>query len=107
MPPKSRHSFVSLVQVEKAFVRKKIKYDVFNVALNCQNHLRGGLGHCHDGYSCFFGKHHSYRSYVDDFQFCLIGDMDGKVSLKLCYDKKCMLKGVFFVFLLQMRNETM
>jgi hypothetical protein len=35
MPPKSRHSFVSLVQMEKAFVQKKIKYDVFNVALNC------------------------------------------------------------------------
>ena len=86
MPPKNKHSFVSLVQVEKAFERKKIEHNVFNVALNCRNHTRGGLGHCHDGYSCFFGKHHSYRSYVDDFQFRPTSDMDDKVSVNLCYN---------------------
>ena len=80
MPPMNRHSFVSLVQVEQSFVRERIERHFKYILLNCADYQRAGVGHCHDGYSCFFGKHHANRLFVDDFKLRPSGDINEQVS---------------------------
>ena len=80
MPKTNCHSFVALVQVDKAYNRRKVEENMFNIVNNYGNFSRGGWGHQHDGFSCFFGKHHAYRSFVGDYRYRKVGDLDGDVS---------------------------
>ena len=80
MPPRNRHSFVSLVQVDQSFQRRKIENNFLSVILSCGDFQRGGWGHHHDGFSCHFGKHHKYRNYVDDFSYRPPGSLSDEVS---------------------------
>ena len=67
MPQENHHSFVSLVQLEAAYERSKVERDMFNIAVMQPNFVRGRVDHYHDGFSCYFGRHHIYRSYVGNF----------------------------------------
>ena len=67
MPQENHHSFVSLVQLEMAYDRSKVERDMFSIAAMQPNFVRGGVDHYHDGFSCYFGRHHIYRPYVANF----------------------------------------
>ena len=56
--------FVSLIQLEMAYDRSKVERDMFSIAAMQPNFVRGGIDHYHDGFSCYFGRHHIYRPYV-------------------------------------------
>ena len=67
MPQENHHSFVSLVQLEMAYDRSKVERDMFSIAAMQPNFVHGGVDHYHDGFSCYFGRHHIYRPYVAKF----------------------------------------
>ena len=54
MPKTNCHSFVALVQVDKVYNCRKVEENMFHVVSNYGNFSRGGWGHQHDGFSCFF-----------------------------------------------------
>ena len=84
MPKPNCHSFVALVQVDKSYERQKVEENMFDVVCNYGNFPRGGWGHQHDGFSCYFGKHHCYRSFVGDYRNRPSGNLDGDVS-NICF----------------------
>ena len=68
MPQPSSHSFVAFVQLETCFKRENIERNFHHILIKQPNALRSGGDHKHDGFSCFFGKHHMSRPTVGDFK---------------------------------------
>ena len=81
MPLRNQSSFVGFVQVETAFQRSKMEGCIASLARHQPNFIRGGVGHEHDGFSCFFGKHHQMRSFVGDYRSRPDGNINAKVSM--------------------------
>ena len=67
MPQENHHSFVSLFQLEMAYDRSKVERDMFSIATMQSHFVCGGIDHYHNGFSCYFRRHHIYRLYVADF----------------------------------------
>eukprot|EP00957_Ditylum_brightwellii_P089119 6786338-Ditylum_brightwellii.AAC.1 len=67
MPQKNQHSFVSLVWLGMAYDRSKVERDMFSIAAMQPKIVCGGVDNYHDGFSCYFGRHHMYRPYVGNF----------------------------------------
>ena len=80
MPPQGCHSFVGMCQLDTSYKRKKIETNAFNVICSQDNTPHGGEGHGHDGFSCFFGQHHSSRKFVASYATRSTGRLDDKVS---------------------------
>jgi len=86
MPQPSSHSFVAFVQLETSFKRHDIERNLFQILRKQPNALRSGGDHKHDGFSCFFGKHHMSRPNVGDFRSRPPGAFDNKdVSIFLVF----------------------
>jgi hypothetical protein len=81
MPVKGTHSFVGLVQLETSYNRRKMETNAFHLVSSQADFARGGKTHHHGGFSCYFGRHNAYRSYVDDFASRSTNGLDNKVSL--------------------------
>eukprot|EP00957_Ditylum_brightwellii_P159889 12170612-Ditylum_brightwellii.AAC.1 len=47
-----------------AYDRSKVERDMFSVTAMQPNFVHGGVDHYHDGFCCYFGRHHIYRPYV-------------------------------------------
>ena len=80
MPPKGCHSFVGMCQLDTLYKHENIERNAFNVICFQDNTPRGGEGHEHDGFSCFFCQHHSSRKFVASYATQSTGRLDGKVS---------------------------
>eukprot|EP00957_Ditylum_brightwellii_P190350 14489655-Ditylum_brightwellii.AAC.1 len=50
-----------------AYDRSKVERDMFSIAAIQPNFVRGRVDHYHDGFSCYYGRHHIYRPYVGNF----------------------------------------
>lgn len=83
MPQPSSHSFVAFVQLETSFKRRNVETNFYNIVRKQPNALRGGEDHRHDGFSCFFGKHHMSRPNVGDFKSRSPGVFDKK-DVSIC-----------------------
>ena len=81
MPLQGSHSFVGLCQLETAFNRDTMQKKAFNFISTQPNFPRGGHGHEHDGFSCFFGQHHSCRKFVGPYATRRDGRLDDQVSI--------------------------
>ena len=94
MPQPSSHSFVAFVQLETSFKRHDIERNLFQILRKQPNALRSGGDHKHDGFSCFFGKHHMSRPNVGDFRSRPPGAFDNKdvnIFLLIFYIMYCIL----------------
>jgi hypothetical protein len=80
MPLQNESLFVGFVQVETAFSHPKMEGCIASFPRHQPNFLCGGVGHEHDGFSCFFGKHHQMRSFVGDYRSRPDGNVADKVS---------------------------
>eukprot|EP00957_Ditylum_brightwellii_P010998 833626-Ditylum_brightwellii.AAC.1 len=50
-----------------AYDSSKVERDMFSIAAMQSNFVHGRIDHYHDGFFCYFGRHHMYRPYVADF----------------------------------------
>jgi len=82
MPPHGCHSFVGLCQIDTAYKRDSVETSAFNILCSQPNYPRGGHGHEHDGFSSFFGQHHSSRKFVGVYRTRPTGRLDDSVSKK-------------------------
>lgn len=80
MPKRGAHSFVGFVQLETGYNRQKLEQNAYHIACAQANFVRGGPVHYHDGFSCYFGQHNAYCSYVDEYAKRSTTSLDEQVS---------------------------
>ena len=80
MPPQGCRSFVGMCQLDTSYKHKKVETSAFNVICCQDNTPCGGEGHERDGFSCFFGQHHSSRKFVASYATRSTGRLDDTVS---------------------------